>query len=145
MSRYENRLLKTLGAVSAGLLLCVLLSSCAARSVIGADLHLTTADPELQSLVKLARTGDKPAQFELGQRYEEGRGVPVNLSAARLLYEAAAANSGEGVPVWAPGVGDAPGRVVFLESGIKSPGLPAAQQRLKTMDAKVARDGGDRP
>lgn len=145
MIRVGSRPLKTLGAAAAGLLFCVLLSSCAARSIIGSDLHFATAAPELQRLVSLARAGDKLAQYELAQRYEEGRDVPMNLAAARLLYEAAAASSGGPVPVWAPGVGGVSGRVVFVESGIKTPGLPAAQQRLKAMDAKVASDGRDGP
>jgi hypothetical protein len=145
MNRGERRPMKVLGAAVAGLLLCVSLSCCVARSLIGADLHLDTAAPELQGLVRLARAGDKPAQFELAQRYEEGRDVPVNLPAARVLYEAAAASSGGPVPVWTPRVGDVPGRVVFLETGIKTPGLPAAQQRLQALEAKAESDRRNRP
>src|SRR4030095_5635444 len=38
----------------------------------------------------LAEGGDADAQFNLGQAYRLGRGVPINLAAAKTLFERAA-------------------------------------------------------
>src|SRR3954453_9751662 len=39
----------------------------------------------------LAESGDADAQFNLGQAYRLGRGVPINLAAAKTWFERAAA------------------------------------------------------
>src|SRR5262245_17961509 len=39
----------------------------------------------------LARAGSPAAQFNLGQLYRQGQGIPPDLSQARYWYEAAAA------------------------------------------------------
>lgn len=91
MSRREGRPLKTLGAAVAGLLLCVLLSSCAASQVFGVDLTAPSTSEEVKVLARKAQGGDKLAQLELGKRFEAGSGVPKDLARAAKLYAAAAA------------------------------------------------------
>jgi len=68
------------------------LAACFNSSYAGIPFAKDAADPELQSLARLARSGDKHAQLKLGIRYEEGRGVPVDLERARDLYFDAATN-----------------------------------------------------
>lgn len=91
MSRRESRPSKTLGAAVAGLLLCVLLSSCAVGQAFGIDLTAASTPEEVKVLARKAQGGDKLAQLELGKRFEAGRDVPKDLARAAKLYAAAAA------------------------------------------------------
>lgn len=130
-------------AVAAAFLpLCaLLLAACAAGSYAGVPLARGAADPELQALARRAQTGDKPAQLELGIRYEEGRGVPRDLARAIRLYELAANSSTltrvAYVPATAPG-----GRAMTMPvgSGIVD-GIPEARWRLQRLGAAKAGAG----
>jgi len=88
-----------------------------------------------------ARVGDKSAQLELGGRFETGRGVGVDRAISRMLYTAAANDSGGPVPVWTPRIGKVSGHIAFYSSGPRVPGLPAARARLKSLEN---RDGHPR-
>lgn len=53
----------------------------------------------LTALARSAAANNKQAQFELGIRFEEGLGVPRDLSKARKLYRMAARDSISGQPI----------------------------------------------
>ena len=114
-------------------LLCapLLLTACASTSYMGVPLTAGAADAELQSLARRAQAGDKQAQLELGIRYEEGIGVPVDLRRAERLYRAAASDSGGTQMVYIPASREG-GRAasVPINSGPAVQGLPAARARL---------------
>jgi hypothetical protein len=81
---------------------------------------------------------DKTAQFALGQRYESGDGVPVDLKMARRLYQAAATPSGGTTYVYSPPVGaESTGRTLALNAGPAEPGLPEARNALERINAKL--------
>jgi hypothetical protein len=95
---------------------------------------------EMRSLVEAARAGDKLAQLELGERFEEGRGVAVDLARARKLYAAAAADSGGRIWVYSPPVpGGGSGRAIPVERGPAQPGLAEAARRLAALRSGPAR------
>ncbi len=126
-------------AAAALLLLCVplLASGCAATGYAGIPLAAGAADPELQSLAQRARAGDKQAQLELGIRYEEGRGVPVDLARARRLYRLAARDSGGTIWVYSPPVGEnGRGQVIPLNTGVPQSGLREALLRLDRIEGR---------
>lgn len=115
----------------AGLLLT---SACANNSYMGIPLAAGLAVPELQNLASRAQAGDKQAQFELGIRYEEGSGLPIDRGRARKLYQLAADDSGGTLWVYSPPAGSgASGRVIPVDSGPKRPGLPEARLRLERL------------
>lgn len=120
-------------ALGAGLLLlCVAagLPGCASRHA-GLALAPGATDPEVRSLARLAEGGDKYAQLELGIRYEEGRGLPMDLGLAETLYRRAASPGRRAEWIYSPPAGAAiKGRVVQLDRSSGSPGLPAARERL---------------
>lgn len=120
-------------AAAALALLCAapLLGGCAVNSYAGIPFAAGTADPEIQALAGRAKAGDKQAQFELGTRYEEGRGLPVDLSRARHLYRLAAADSGGMIFIYQPTTrkGGA-GQVVPVDTGPVQKGLPEARLHL---------------
>lgn len=108
-----------------------LLTGCAAHSYAGISFAPGAADPELQILARRAQAGDKHAQLELGIRYEEGRGVAVDLKRAVRLYRLAASDSGGPVQVYSPPVGrNGQGRVIAVGSTARLEGLPEAAARL---------------
>jgi hypothetical protein len=78
------------------------LAACAASSYAGIPFAASAADPELQELARRARGGDDVSQLELGIRYEEGRGVAVNLPRAERLYLVAATQPGNVATVYVP-------------------------------------------
>ena len=92
------------------------------------------ANAEVQTLAQRAAAGDKWAQLELGIRFEEGRGVPVDWSRAARLYRQAAASTGGTIMVYVPPVrpGGA-GRVMPISSGPRTAGLPQARARLEAL------------
>lgn len=116
-------------AVSVLLALCaLLLSGCAASSYQGIPLRAGAADSELQALAARAMSGEKRAQLELGVRFEEGRGVPVDLDRARTLYLSAADNAPLATTAYVPGAGGGAGSTTTFYSA--SPGgMPAALMR----------------
>lgn len=78
----------------AGLVLCIVgaLSGCAS-TYMGISLKPGRADAELQGLARKAKSGDERAQLELGTRYEQGIGVPLDLAKAATLYFDAASRT----------------------------------------------------
>ena len=121
-------------AFGAALATCSILGACgdAARSsYAGIPLVPGEFDPEIQSLARLASGGDKYAQLELGIRYEEGDGLPVDSRRAEALYRRAASSAGQGGWIYSPPVGsNGKGRMVHVDTGRRFPGLPAARERL---------------
>ncbi|HEY0626204.1 MAG TPA: SEL1-like repeat protein [Allosphingosinicella sp.] len=102
-------------------------------SLPGISLEPGAADPQLQDLVRRVHRQDKYAQLELGIRYEEGRGVPVNLKLAEQLYGLAAMNTRGSY--FAPGSkGAAAPPQFFVQAGGK--GLPEAKRRLEALRAR---------
>lgn len=96
------------------------------------------ADATLQDLARLAQAGDKHAQLELGIRYEEGRGLPVDLRRAERLYQMAARSGGGATLVYSPRVGSHPGGVVEASREPQTPGLAEAEARLGRLLAQRA-------
>jgi hypothetical protein len=124
------------------------LGGCAApTSYAGISLAPGAADAELQDLAQRARAGDKQALLELGIRYEEGRGVPVNLARAERFYALAAAGMPGTTHVYVPPVRGSGGGVVAVPSGSAAPGLPEARRRLERLQLRhaVLPAGGDPP
>ncbi|MDQ4419548.1 hypothetical protein OOT33_03725 [Sphingobium sp. DEHP117] len=106
-------------------------SACASSSYMGISLVPDASDAELQSLASRARAGEKQAQLELGTRFEEGNGVPLDIGKAKALYGQAAADTGGTMWVYMPSPGNgAPGRVVSVDTGPKQAGLDEAKKRL---------------
>ena len=92
---------------------------------------------DLSRLALLASMDDKRAQLELGIRFEEGIGLPIDLDRARQLYGRAASASGGTLWVYSPPVGNATsGRVIPIEQGPRMPGLVEAQGRLEQLERK---------
>lgn len=94
-------------------------------------------DPALQSLAQRAAAGDKQARLNLGIRYEEGRGVPVDLTRAESLYRSAASDDPQQNWVYTPPVGaGTSGRVIAVDRPAAKPGLLEAQQRLQQLEKR---------
>lgn len=123
------------GATAALTLFCApfVLAGCATNRYAGVSLIPGAADPQLQALAQRARAGDKQAQLELGIRYEEGRGVPVDLGRAAHFYRLAARDTGGPIYTYVPRVGRQAGRVVVVNAGPREPGLAEARARLERL------------
>lgn len=80
-----------------------------------------------------AARGDKAAQLLLGEAYEAGTGVIVDLRRAAQLYAAAATPTTGVTFVYSPGVGKARGQVIPVRSGMPTPGLREAKYRWGRM------------
>ena len=122
-----------------------LLAGCTRSGFAGISFAPGAAEPELQQLAQRAAAGSKPALLELGIRYEEGRGVPVDLPRAARLYGQAAATTGGTMFVYSPPVGQAKyGSVIPITTGPVVPGLPDARERLRALQARrrAERSGG---
>ncbi len=105
-----------------------------AKSYAGVPLAAGAADPELQSLARRAKSGDKRAQLELGTRYEEGRGVTPNRKRAERLYRSAAMQIGGVRMAYVPAAGkNGRGATVPISGGRLVPGLPEAAARLAAL------------
>ncbi|TFI56527.1 sel1 repeat family protein [Sphingomonas parva] len=115
------------------------LTACAASSYAGIPLRPGGADAALQDLARRAQSGDKQAQLDLGIRYEEGRGVPVDLKRARRLYAAAATTSGGTQLSHFPATPKTPAAAVPIDTGPRQDGLSAARARLAALDARRGR------
>ena len=110
------------------------LTGCASNTYAGIPLAVGTADPALQHLARRARAGDKRAQLELGIRYEEGRGVPLDLNLAERLYRQAAAGTPRTTAIYVPARGGrGRGRVLPARLGLAARGLPEARRRLHAL------------
>jgi len=89
---------------------------------------------ELQDLSRRAAAGDKPAQYELGLAFAGGEGVAVDrCRAARLLRLAARDDTEQPAIVYLPPAGKVPGRVMHVNAGRRSPGLPQASRSLDSL------------
>ena len=128
MSRRGSRSPKTLGAALAALLLCIPLSSCATNQAFGIDLAAPSTPEEVKILARSAQGGDKPAQLELGKRFEAGLGVPKDLDRAAKLYASAAspADAASIRTLYTPGGGVS---TTVLNGGGAGGGLPYAAVR----------------
>lgn len=118
------------------LLSLLALSGCVSSSYMGIALGPGAADPDLQQLAQRARSGDKQAQLELGNAFEEGLGVTPSRSRAITLYrQAAKDNSGTGwVYVPSPGGGVPSGVLKIGRSN--SSGLIESRTRLERLNEK---------
>jgi hypothetical protein len=124
----------------------LLLAGCGpATSYQGISLRGGGAAPEVQALATRAASGDKYAQLELGIRFEEGRGVPLDWERAERLYRTAAAQRGGTMMVYVPPTrrGGA-GHVMPISSGPVVPGLPEARARLEALRKRRETEGTPR-
>ncbi len=101
---------------------------------MGIDLASEFVLRDIRSLAQRAQAGDKQAQLELGIAFEQGRGVPRDLEAARSLYKLAASDSGGPIWVYVPGVNGSAGRVMQVGDTPFQVGLAAAAERLEALD-----------
>lgn len=128
------------------------LPGCAtSSSYAGISLKPGAADPELQRLAQQARSGNLQARLDLGIRYEEGDGLPVDYRRAARLYLDAASPKGETLPVVLPATGASRSSVLPLETASRG-GLHEAQARfvalmkkMRRSDARPPRSAGTRP
>lgn len=134
---------KLLAAAAAALLL---LAGCApATSYQGISLRAGEGDPAVRLLALRAASGDKWAQLELGIRFEEGRGVPLDWRRAARLYRMAAAQSGGTTMIYVPPVRrGGTGTVMPMSMGPVVPGLPEARARLEALRKRRASEGSPR-
>lgn len=104
------------------------LSACMDSSYRLAAYTNINASPEVLELIKLARSGDKRAQLELGVRFEEGDGVPISLDQAIRFYRYAANDTGGIRPIFVPGRGLA---ATIVSSGRRVSAEAAARARVR--------------
>ncbi len=104
---------------------------------MGISLIAGEAPAELQLLAQKAKSGDKQAQLDLGEHFEKGILVPVDLEQARRLYTEAAKSSARTMPSYV----NLQGGAVMLPTEVtpRTPGLSEAQARLDRLNKK--RDG----
>ena len=135
MGGFENLWAPVRGPISALLLLCasVAQAACARTSYAGISFAPGAADPQLQALARRAQAGEKQAQLELGVRYEEGRGLPIDVARALRLYRLAASPSVGTIYVHAPGTGSREGGLISVRRGIPQAGLREAADRLRAL------------
>ena len=98
----------------------------------GIPLARGKADPDLQLLAWRGLADDNAAQLELGIRFEEGNGVPVDLARARNLYRLAGNASGGSVNVCTPAGRDGV-NCALVDLGPPPPGLPEARRRYRAL------------
>jgi hypothetical protein len=112
------------------------LTACAARnSYMGIPLAPGTAPTDLQALASRAKDGDKQSQLDLGIRFEEGKGLAVDLKRARALYQLAAAESGGTQWVYVPPSKDGGrGQNIPVIGGPKRSGSFEAKIRLASIN-----------
>ncbi|WP_363827338.1 SEL1-like repeat protein [Sphingobium sp. LMC3-1-1.1] len=109
------------------------LSACASHEYMGISLKPGVAAPGLRDLAQRASGGNRQAQLELGIRYEEGQGLPVDLERARKLYTMAASDSGGTMWIYSPSPGGgSPARVLPVDRPVVH-GLDEAKRRLRGM------------
>ena len=103
---------------------------------MGIALASASADASLRLLAAHAASGDKFAQFELGMRFEDGRGVMRDLAKARKLYRLAASPSGG--PLWSyvpPAAKGQRGQIMHVDGGPRFAGLKQAKDRLDSLQS----------
>ena len=115
----------------------LLSTGCATRSYMGISLVPGQAPTELQRTAALARFGDKMAQYELGLRFEEGRDVPVDYQAARLLFSQAATSRPNLTQLYIPDNSRKYGGYTSaVDNKLPQPGIPQAVEHLKRLTAR---------
>lgn len=124
---------------------CAAAAACApATGFQGISFTAPDVAPEVRALAQRASGGDRHALLELGIRFEEGNGVPVDWGRAERLYSMAAATTGGTTMVYVPPVRPgSSGRVMPMSSGPVIHGLPAARERLRTLRKRI--ETGGRP
>lgn len=132
----------SVAAMSALMLACgpLALPGCTNRTYAGIPLHPGGADEELRGLALLASAGDKQAQLELGIRFEEGRGVAVDLDRAERLYRRAATPRAGTVFVHSPGGAPGVGQTYGVYRGPDAEGLTLARARLERLVGRRSED-----
>lgn len=101
------------------------------------------AGSTIADLEAKASTGDLAAARVLGERYEHGTGVPVDLGKAASWYQRAAIIPPGTLPVWMPGYGSVPGHLIPITAGDSKPGDAIALAELGALYGTglgVARD-----
>lgn len=94
-------------------------------------LDVSQLDRKTALLVQRAQLGDKQAQFELGQRFSAGDGVPQDCEKAKKLTKRAASASGGTLWVYSPPVANgSQGQVIPVDRGPVQPGFAAAGKAL---------------
>jgi hypothetical protein len=110
------------------LLLSFAVGACSGRYM---GLDTSSLDRETALLAQRAQLGDKRAQFELGQRFAEGRGVPRDCEKAMELTRRAATATGGTLWVYSPPVTKGGrGQVIPVDQGPVQPGLADAKASL---------------
>lgn len=110
------------------LLILLAVGACSGRYM---GLDASSLDREIALLAQRAQLGDKQAQFELGQRFATGNGVPRDCDKAIELTRRAASSTGGTLWVYSPPVTQGGrGQVIPLDRGPVQPGLAAAATAL---------------
>jgi hypothetical protein len=110
------------------------LGGCATDLPLAPPRSPQSVDPLVEILQLRARRGDRNAQLELGIRYEEGRGVDLNLDTAEHWYRRAARDVARPSQVYSPAVGPhGRARILRVRGGSSSRGLAEARQRLRQL------------
>lgn len=133
-------------AVQASLFLPLLLGGC--HAAVPAD-YLSCEGPirpaapssayagrSIAELESLASNGDLAAARVLGERYQRGEGVSVDMKQAVRWYEQAAIIPPRNVPVFIPSFGKTPPTVTQVAAGPATPGDPLALTELGALYAK---------
>ena len=110
------------------LLLSLAVGACSGRYM---GLDASALDREAALLAQRAQLGDKQAQFELGQRFAAGEGVPKDCDKAIELTRRAASATGGTLWIYSPPVTKGGrGQVIPVDRGPVQPGLAAAAEAL---------------
>lgn len=110
------------------LLLSLAVGACSGRYM---GLDASALDRETALLAQRAQLGDKQAQFELGQRFAAGEGVPKDCDKAIELTRRAASATGGTLWIYSPPVTKGGrGQVIPVDQGPVQPGLAAAAEAL---------------
>ena len=110
------------------LLLSLAVGACSGRYM---GLDASSLDRETALLAQRAQLGDKHAQFELGQRFAAGEGVPKDCDKAIELTRRAASATGGTLWIYSPPVTKGGrGQVIPVDRGPVQPGLAAAAEAL---------------
>jgi hypothetical protein len=136
----------SLAGLCLGLVILIGSTGCSVSNYMGIPLARGAADagvsqPAIQALAARARAGDKRAQFELAERFENGRGVPQDHHRARALLTAAAKDRGGTRMMFVPRNGAI--STVPVSSGARIPGLPEAKAELTRLDQAGSRSSSE--
>jgi len=103
------------------------------------------ASASVKALQCVAAAGDPRASLELGERYERGDGVAMDLSKAERLYLLAAKGNSGMSSLYVPSSTDGRyGTVITTRTGPERTGLPEAWSALAQLRLRTARSARDR-